>query len=65
VYFAKGLQDSGMRIYKLNPAVDNTVLVNINRQVVANFVNVDSNSFGQVADASVKMLASATPGSGQ
>jgi len=65
VYFAKGLQDSGMRIYKLNPAVDNTVLVNINRQVVANFVNVDVSSFGQVTDASVKMLASATPGSGQ
>jgi len=65
VYFAKGLQDSGMRIYKLNPAVDNTVLVNINRQVVANFVNVDVSSFGQVTDASVKMLASAMPGSGQ
>lgn len=67
VYFAKGLQDSGMRIYKLNPAVDNTVLVNINRQVVANFVNVSDSSFAQVEDASVKMLASAsaTPGSGQ
>ena len=67
VYFAKGLQDSGMRIYKLNPAVDNTVLVNINRQVVANFVDVTDSTFAQVEDASVKMLASAsaTPGSGQ
>ncbi|HXX18550.1 MAG TPA: rhodanese-like domain-containing protein [Candidatus Acidoferrum sp.] len=67
VYFARGLQDSGMRIYKLNPAVDNTVLVNINRQVVANFVNVTGSSFQQVEDASVKMLASAsaTQGSGQ
>jgi len=67
VYFAKGLQDSGMRIYKLNPAVDNTVLVNINRQVVANFVNVNDSTFNQVQDASVKMLASAsaTSGSGQ
>jgi len=67
VYFARGLQDSGMRIYKLNPAVDNTVLVNINRQVVANFVNVSDSSFPQVEDASVKMLASAStaPGSGQ
>ena len=66
VYFARGLQDSGMRIYKLNPAVDNTVLVNINRQVVANFVNVNDSTFSQVQDASVKMLASATPtGSGQ
>jgi len=67
VYFARGLQDSGMRIYKLNPAVDNTVLVNINRQVVANFVNVTGSSFQLVEDASVKMLASAsaTQGSGQ
>jgi len=66
VYFARGVQDSGMRIYKLNPSVDNTVLVNINRQVVANFVNVSDNSFQQVEDASVKMLASATPtGNGQ
>ena len=67
VYFARGLQDSGMRIYKLNPAVDNTVLVNINRQVVANFVNVSDSSFAKVEDASVKMLASAStaPGSGQ
>jgi rhodanese-related sulfurtransferase len=67
VYFAKGPQDSGMRVYKLNPAADNTVLVNINRQVVANFVNVDDGTFAQVQDASVKMLASApaTSGNGQ
>lgn len=66
VYFAKGLQDSGMRIYKLNPSVDNTILVNDNRQVVANFVNINDGTFSQVQDASVKMLASATPnGSGQ
>jgi rhodanese-related sulfurtransferase len=67
VYFARGLQDSGMRVYKLNPAADNTVLVNINRQVVANFVNVDDSTFAQVQDASVKMLASApaTSGNGQ
>jgi rhodanese-related sulfurtransferase len=66
VYFAKGPQDSGMRVYKLNPAADNTILVNDNRQVVANFVNVNDTSFQQVEDASAKMLASATPaGSGQ
>jgi rhodanese-related sulfurtransferase len=60
VYFAKGPQDSGMRVYKLNPAADNTILVNDNRQVVANFVNVSDTSFQQVEEASVKMLASAT-----
>jgi len=66
VYFAKGLQDSGMRIYKLNPTVDNTILVNDNRQVVANFVNITDGTFSQVQDASVKMLASASPnGNGQ
>ncbi len=66
VYFARGLQDSGMRIYKLNAAADNTILVNDNRQVVANFVNVTDSTFNQVQDASVKMLASAAPaGSGQ
>jgi rhodanese-related sulfurtransferase len=67
VYFAKGQQDLGMRLYKLAPAADNTILVNTNRQVVANFVNVSDLTFGQVQDAAVKMLAStpATSGSGQ
>jgi hypothetical protein len=59
VYFQKGPQDSGVRIYKLNPAADNTILVNINRQVVANFVNVTGADFQQVTDASTKMLAAA------
>ena len=67
VYFAKGSQDLGMRLYKLAPAADNTILVNDNRQVVANFVNVSGSTFPQVEDAAVKMLASGppTPGSGQ
>jgi rhodanese-related sulfurtransferase len=59
VYLARGPQDSGVRIYKLNPVADNTILVNDNRQVVANFVNVTSSNFQEVADASTKMLASA------
>ena len=61
VYFAKGQQDLGMRLYKLAPAADNTILVNTNRQVVANFVNISDSTFGQVQDATVKMLASAPP----
>jgi hypothetical protein len=64
VYFAKGAQDLGMRLYKLAPAADNTILVNDNRQVVANFVNISDSTFGQVQDAAVKMLASAPPTSG-
>ena len=67
VYFAKGSQDLGMRLYRLAPAADNTILVNDNRQVVANFVNVSDATFPQVEDAAVKMLASGppAPGSGQ
>lgn len=64
VYFAKGTQDTGMRLYKLNPAADNTILVDINRQVVANFVNTTDDTFQQVVDASTKMLASAPAASG-
>ena len=59
VYLAKGTQDTGMRLYKLNPAADNTILVNDNRQVFANFVNTTDATFQQVVDASTKMLASA------
>jgi rhodanese-related sulfurtransferase len=61
VYFAKGTSDLGMRLYKLAPAADNTILVNSNRQVVANFVNISDSSFPQVQDAAVKMLASPPP----
>jgi rhodanese-related sulfurtransferase len=64
VYFAKGNQDLGMRLYKLAPAADNTILVNSNRQVVANFVNISDSTFTQVQDAAVKMLASPPPTSG-
>jgi rhodanese-related sulfurtransferase len=61
VYFAKGSSDLGMRLYKLAPAADNTILVNSNRQVVANFVNISDSSFAQVQDATAKMLASPPP----
>jgi len=68
VYLAKGTQDTGMRLYKLNPAADNTILVNDNRQVFANFVNTTDATFQNVVDASTKMLASApasSSGNGQ
>jgi rhodanese-related sulfurtransferase len=68
VYLARGPQDTGMRIYKLNPEAQNTILVNDNRQVVANFVNTTNNTFEQVVDASTKMLQSApasSSGNGQ
>jgi rhodanese-related sulfurtransferase len=65
VYLARGTQDTGMRLYKLNPAAENTILVNDNRQVYANFVNTTDATFQNVVDASTKMLASApAPSSG-
>jgi len=68
VYLQKGPQDLGVRLYKINPQAQNTFLVNDNRQVVTNLVNVDPSAFQQVVDASTKMLASAPPagnGTGQ
>jgi len=68
VYLARGTQDTGMRLYKLNPAAENTILVNDNRQVFANFVNTTDATFQNVVDASTKMLASApasSSGNGQ
>jgi rhodanese-related sulfurtransferase len=66
VYLARGTSDTGMRLYKLNPAADNTILVDIGRQVYANFVNTTDSTFQNVVEASTKMLASApaTPSSG-
>jgi rhodanese-related sulfurtransferase len=59
VYLAKGTSDTGMRLYKLNPAADNTILVDVGRQVYANFVNTTDSTFQNVVEASTKMLASA------
>lgn len=56
VYLQKGTADLGVRLYKINTQAKNTFLVNDKRQVVVNMVNVDSNSFQQIADASTKML---------
>jgi len=64
VYLQKGPQDLGVRLYRINTQANNTFLVNDNRQVMSNHVNVTDDKFQQVADASTKMLASAAPGSG-
>jgi rhodanese-related sulfurtransferase len=65
VYLARGTKDTGMRLYKLNPEADNTILVDIGRQVYANFVNTTDSTFQNVVEASTKMLASApAPASG-
>jgi len=56
VYLAKGPQDLGVRLYKINPAANNTFLVNNKRQVESNFVNITNDNFQQVADSTSKML---------
>lgn len=56
VFLQKGTKDLGVRLYKINTQAKNTFLVNDNRQVIANMVNVDDNTFQQVAEASTKML---------
>jgi rhodanese-related sulfurtransferase len=61
VYLANGSKDLGMRLYKINPEADNTILVNDNRQVVDNFVNVKPADFQTVSDASAKMLETSKP----
>ncbi len=56
VYLAKGPQDLGVRLYKINTQAQNTFLVNDKRQVESNFVNVTGDTFQQVADSTNKML---------
>jgi hypothetical protein len=56
-FFSKGPKDVAARVYKLNPAVQNTFLVTVNRAVVANISDIEPGEFGQVADATAQMLA--------
>jgi len=51
-----GENDPAWAQYKLNPAAKNTILVNKNKVVQANFVNLDAKDFDQVANAAKKML---------
>ena len=56
VVLKKGPKDLAVRLYRLNPEVDNVFLVNIKRKVMANFSGIDAKDFQQVADAANKML---------
>ena len=57
VVLKKGPKDLAVRLYRLNPDVDNVFLVNINRKVTANISGIDTKDFQQVADAATKMLS--------
>lgn len=56
VVLVNGPKDLGVRLYKINTEADNTFLVNNKRAVIANFANINDNTFQEVADASSKML---------
>lgn len=56
-FFTKGPKDVAARIYQLNPDVQNTFLVTVNRTVTDNVSDIGSGEFGKVIDATEKMLA--------
>ena len=56
-YFTKGPKDVAARVYKLNPEVQNTFLVTVNRTVAGNISDIGPGQFGQVVDATEQMLA--------
>ena len=56
VVLRKGASDLAVRLYRLNPEVENTFLVNINRKVIANVSGIETDKFNMVADAATQML---------
>jgi hypothetical protein len=56
VVLRKGPADLAVRLYRLNPEVDNVFLVNINRKVIANVAGIEPGKFSLVADAATQML---------
>jgi hypothetical protein len=58
VVLRRGPRDVAVRLYSLNPAVENTFLVTVDRFVAANVTGIGPGEFGRVADATTTMLAS-------
>jgi hypothetical protein len=58
VVLRRGPKDVAVRLYSLNPAVENTFLVTVDRFVAANVTGIEPGEFGRVADATATMLAS-------
>jgi hypothetical protein len=56
-YFTKGPKDVAARLYKLNPAVQNTFLVTVDRTVFANISDIETDQFERVATATEQMLS--------
>jgi hypothetical protein len=56
-YFSKGPKDVAARLYKLNPAVQNTFLVTVDRTVFANVSDIEPDKFELVVHATEQMLS--------
>jgi hypothetical protein len=61
VVLRRGPQDVAVRLYKLNPDVENTFLVTVNRFVAANIADIGPDEFERVAGAAGEMLAQQAP----
>jgi hypothetical protein len=57
VVLRRGPRDVAVRLYQLNPEVDNTFFVTVNRFVTANVADIAPDDFSRVADATAQMLA--------
>jgi hypothetical protein len=57
VVLRRGPKDVAVRLYELNPEVENTFLVTVNRFVAANVSAIEPDQFGQVAEATAQMLS--------
>ena len=56
-YFRRGPADVAARLYEINPEVDSTFLVTIDRFVVANVSGIEPDQFDRVVAAADAMLA--------
>ena len=61
VVLRRGPRDVAVRLYEINPEVENTFLVTVNRFVVDNVSGIGASDFGRVVDATELMLAQNTP----
>ena len=61
VVLRRGPRDVAMRLYEIDPEIDNTFLVTVNRFVVENVADIGADDFGRVVDATELMLAQNTP----
>jgi hypothetical protein len=55
-FLPQGATQGDLAPYKINPSAKNTIMVYRRQQVQSRFVNVDENSFGEVAKAAAEVV---------